>query len=135
MKTFLICLLVVIALPNIASAGDKERLAEKATLEWLAQLDAAAYQESWERAASLFKKQVSAKRWKDAASGVREPLGQVKSRKLIHETYTTTLPGAPDGEYVVFQYQTEFENKQTAIETVTPMLDGHEWRVSGYFVR
>jgi hypothetical protein len=47
-----------------------------------------------------------------------------------------SLPGAPDGEYVVIQFATSFENKKSAIETVTPMLDSDgEWRVSGYFIK
>jgi hypothetical protein len=46
------------------------------------------------------------------------------------------LPGAPDGEYVVIQYESSFEHKQAAVETVTPMLDKDgTWRVSGYFIR
>ena len=46
------------------------------------------------------------------------------------------LPGAPDGEYVVIQYESSFEHKQSAIETVTPMLDTDgKWRVSGYFIK
>ena len=48
----------------------------------------------------------------------------------------TELPGAPDGEYVVFQFSTAFEHKRAAVETVTPMMDADgQWRVSGYFVR
>jgi hypothetical protein len=45
------------------------------------------------------------------------------------------LPGAPEGEYVVIQYETQFEHKAGAIETVTPLRekDG-SWRVSGYFI-
>ena len=50
-------------------------------------------------------------------------------------TYTTSLPGAPDGEYVVLQYESEFQRKKYAIETVTPMLDDGQWRVSGYYIR
>jgi hypothetical protein len=47
-----------------------------------------------------------------------------------------SLPGAPDGEYVVIQYRTSFENKNDAIETVTPMKDTDgTWRVSGYYVK
>ena len=47
-----------------------------------------------------------------------------------------SLPGAPDGEYVVIQYATTFENKKSAIETITPMLDGDgKWRVSGYYIK
>ncbi len=48
----------------------------------------------------------------------------------------TSLPGAPDGEYVVISYETSFTNKKSAIETVTPMLDKDgKWRVSGYFIK
>jgi hypothetical protein len=46
------------------------------------------------------------------------------------------LPGAPDGEYVVIQFETSFENKKSAIETVTPMIEiNGGWRVSGYFIK
>jgi hypothetical protein len=50
--------------------------------------------------------------------------------------YTRSLPGVPDGEYVVIQYEAHFEHKDGAIETVTPRLekDG-SWKVTGYFVR
>jgi hypothetical protein len=49
----------------------------------------------------------------------------------VHE-----LPGAPDGDYAVIQFSTEFAHKRTARETVTPMRDADgEWRVSGYFIR
>jgi hypothetical protein len=58
------------------------------------------------------------------------------SRKRKNATYSKTLPGAPDGEYVVIQYESSFERKQSAVETVTPMLDKDgKWRVSGYFIK
>jgi hypothetical protein len=44
--------------------------------------------------------------------------------------------GAPDGEYVVLKYDTVFDKKEHAVETVTPMKDADGlWRVSGYFIR
>ena len=44
--------------------------------------------------------------------------------------------GTADGEYVILQYQTVFENKAEAVETVTPMVDWDgAWKVSGYFVK
>jgi hypothetical protein len=69
-------------------------------------------------------------------AATRNPLGKTLSRKLKSASHTKTLPGAPDGEYVVIQYDTRFEHKQSATETITPMLgtDG-TWRVSGYFIR
>jgi ribosomal protein S17E len=40
------------------------------------------------------------------------------------------------GEYVVIQFETSFENKKTAVETVTPMMDKDGiWRVSGYYIK
>jgi hypothetical protein len=52
------------------------------------------------------------------------------------KTYKTSLPGAPDGEYVIIQFETSFENKKIAIETVTPMMDKDgNWRVSGYYIK
>jgi hypothetical protein len=67
---------------------------------------------------------------------VRKPLGKLISRSIKDATHTTSLPGAPDGEYVVIQFQTSFENKKSAIETITPMMDPDGvWRVSGYFIK
>jgi len=66
----------------------------------------------------------------------REPLGKVMNRGVIKKKYMTSVPGAPDGEYVVIQYSANFENKKNAIETVTPMKDTDgEWRVSGYYIK
>jgi hypothetical protein len=48
----------------------------------------------------------------------------------------TRLPAAPDGNYVVLKYDTSFENKKSATETIAPMLDKDgKWRVSGYYIK
>jgi hypothetical protein len=51
-------------------------------------------------------------------------------------TYSKSLPGAPDGEYVVAQFQTEFVHKRSAVETVvsTREKDG-SWKITGYFIK
>jgi hypothetical protein len=42
------------------------------------------------------------------------------------------LPGAPYGQYIVIQYETRFEKKKSALETITPMKDKDgQWRISG----
>ena len=113
-----------------------EDLAQKSAEAWLALADAGKYAETWDEAAQLFKGAVTKDTWIVAVKGVRTPLGAVQSRKLKTATYTKTLPGAPDGEYVVIQYDTSFANKKSAVETITPMLDKDgKWRVSGYFVK
>jgi opacity protein-like surface antigen len=116
--------------------GAVEQAAVAAAEAWLKQVDAGQYGASWDGAAKLFKGSVTRAQWEQALGGVRAPLGKVLSRKLSSRTYTESLPGAPDGKYVVLQYTTRFEGKQSAVETVTPMLDPDgRWRVSGYFVR
>ena len=69
-------------------------------------------------------------------TGVRKPLGELLSRKVKSKQLVEKLPGAPDGKYVVIQYDATFQNKASAVETVTPMLDPDgQWRVSGYFIK
>ena len=128
--------LLLILLPFTSHASEqKQRDAEQEAGKWLALVDGGLYQQSWNRAASLFKQQVSAEQWLQGITAARDPFGIMISRQLITSTYTTKLPGVPDGEYVVLQFKTVFKNKQQAIETVTPMLDNGNWRVSGYYVR
>ncbi len=113
-----------------------EDLAQKTAESWLALVDSGKYAESWDEAAQLFKAAVTKEQWLNALRGSRDPLGKMTARKLKSATYTKSLPGAPDGEYVVMQYESSYENKKSAVETITPMLDKDgKWRVSGYFIK
>ena len=115
---------------------DHDPAAERAALDWLALTDRGDAAASWEAAASLFRGAVTVHQWEQALGAARGPLGGVVSRRLESAHAASELPGAPDGEYVVFQFDTSFEHKRTAIETVTPMRDSDgQWRVSGYFIR
>ena len=50
--------------------------------------------------------------------------------------FTRSLPGAPDGDYVLLQNDARFQNKAAAIETVTMSREADGvWRVVGYFIR
>ena len=42
----------------------------------------------------------------------RKPLGEMEERKFKNSQYMTDIPDAPDGEYVVIQFETVFENKK-----------------------
>jgi hypothetical protein len=128
--------LALFSLQVIAVAGSSEEQAKAAAKEWLALVDAGNYQESWESAAGFFKNAVSQEKWHQQMAAFRQPLGKTTSQKLKSVKYTKTLPGAPDGEYVVIQYQTSFAKKKSAVETVTPMLDNDgKWKVSGYYIK
>ena len=124
------------ALKKLNKTPILEKYAVSATIIWLKLIDNGKYKESWNEAAEYFKAAVSKKRWEQAIKSVRKPLGKNLSRKLISKKYYTSLPGAPDGKYIVIRFKSSFKNKKSAIETITPMLekDG-KWRVSGYFIK
>ncbi|VVE46469.1 hypothetical protein PHO31112_04435 [Pandoraea horticolens] len=103
---------------------------------WLGLADLNRGQQSWEQTASAFQRAISAEDWAQSLSAARSPLGKVKSRKTKDAVFTRTIPGQPDGEYVVIQYDTVFEHKADAHEMVTMVLGiDSRWRVAGYLVR
>lgn len=133
-----IAALVQPALVQPAAAQESPASTQAATAvaqSWLATVDEAKYDDSWRQGAAAFRAVVTAPQWAGAMRTVRAPLGAVKSRKLIAAQYTRSSPGAPEGEYVVVQYLTEFEAR-SATETVTPMREADgSWKVSGYYIQ
>ena len=134
----LLSLLIFASLSMLAIAQDDADIAaaEASTLAWLSLTDSGRYPESWQEAASFFRAAITSEDWVKALEGARASFGAVESRDIASAEYATTLPGAPDGEYVVFLFNASFENKASAVETVTAMkdLDG-AWRVGGYYIR
>jgi Protein of unknown function (DUF4019) len=109
----------------------KEKAASAAATSWLSLTDGGKYAESWQEASTSFKSAVKQEQWEQMAATVRKPLGAVVSRKLKAAKYQTALPGAPDGEYVIAQFETAFANKASA---VTLDKDG-KWRTAGYYIK
>jgi hypothetical protein len=110
-----------------------EQKAADAAEPWLALVDRGEYSQAWETAAGFLKDQAERREFIKVVGDKRKPLGKLISRRLESKQYATSLPGAPDGQYVVLQYKTSFANKKSAMETVVPMLDtDRKWRVSGY---
>ena len=103
---------------------------------WLALVDDGQYAQSWTESASTFQAATTSDGWAKQVGAVRAPLGMVRSRTVSRSVATSSVPGGPDGEYVVFTFDTTFEHKAGAIETVTPMKDKDgRWRVTGYYIR
>jgi len=140
-NTKLIRLLAISAVITVSAgllfaAGKPEEEAQKSAEQWLALVDAGNFEESWNTAAEYFKTAVPEDHWEHSLNAVRKPLGDLVLRKLKNVKYATSLLGAPDGQYVLLQFDTSFKNKMSAVETVTPMLDKDgKWRVSGYYIK
>jgi serine/threonine protein kinase/Tfp pilus assembly protein PilF len=124
---------------NSVSASDSQpqtREAVSAAQKWLALIDRGNYSETWNEASAIFRGAVTEPGWENSMTTFRQPLGELISRKLKSAESMTELPGVPDGQYVVMQFETSFAGKKSTIETVTFMLekDG-QWKSAGYFIK
>ena len=132
--TIIFCLAVN---SGVAFADDMaEESIVAAAQSWLGEIDSGDYAKSWKQASSYFQGAVTEKNLTDALNGTRKPLGKLLSRKIVKTQSATSLPGAPDGNYLVMQFDTSFANKKSAVETVTFMRekDGN-WRAAGYYIK
>lgn len=113
----------------------EEAAAAEGALAWLSLVDAGRYGESWDASASLFRGSITRDGWATSLATVREPLGGIVSRRVSVVDYSTEMPRAPEGEYVLIRFETSFENRPGTVERVTVAREEDEWRVSGYFIQ
>lgn len=105
-----------------------------AAKDWLTIVDSGNYTKSWQEADAFFQTTLSESKWDGALKGIRAPLGKVISRTEISSKQLSSLPGVPDGEYLIIQYKTTFENKESAQETLTLSKSSGQWLAVGYFI-
>jgi serine/threonine protein kinase len=117
------------------AAAPPDMVVTAAAESWLARIDAGHYADSWKEAAQFFQSSITEASWSAALTSVRKPLSEIKSRKLHSARSIKSLPGAPDGDYVVMKFDTSFATKEKAVETVTFMKDPDgSWKAAGYFI-
>jgi type II secretory pathway pseudopilin PulG len=115
---------------------DANAPAISAAQNWLALIDKGNYSESWTNASPIFQIAVTEPDWENSMNTFRKPLGALVSRKLKSAERLTQMTGAPDGQYVVMQFETSFTDKKSAVETVTFMLEkAGQWKSAGYFIK
>jgi hypothetical protein len=117
------------------SVEAKEAAAQAAAEQWLTLLDRGEFGKAWDECAKLFRERVTRQQWVEGLPQTRAPLGAMKSRNFEIAVYKTTLPGAPDGEYVTLRFVTSFEKKSQAEELLTLALENGIWRTTGYQIK
>jgi hypothetical protein len=142
MRTFLLSFAVMITLWLGSSAFaassyqvvTPDRQAVAAAAKWLSVVDAGNYAEAFTMFPSRIRSAGDAveKYWIGYLRAKRAPLGRALSRKLAKAWFTKTLPGSPDGYYEFFHYNTSFQRKTQALESVTLTKESGHWQVSGY---
>lgn len=128
-------LAMIVSMASVPAQASSTAAAQTATETWLSLVDKQEYAAGWEAASASFRSAVTRDQWQSAVRAARTPLGQLESRKLKTATIASMLPGMPDGEYVVFQFDARF-SAGAMVETVTASRekDG-TWRVAGYYVK
>ena len=137
MKNIIVVLCLFISTLNRAQ---KLKVVDVATeiapaTSWLEVVDSGKYANSWQQAGVFFQENVPKALWVSKLEEVRAPLGKVQSRQGISRQELTAIPQLPDGEYVILEFQTDFENKADSIETVTLKKSAEQWQVIGYFIQ
>jgi tetratricopeptide (TPR) repeat protein len=120
-----------------ANEKDVPKEATAAAEQWLGLVDAGKYAESWDQAAEMFQKGVAKQEWQRMVDNARSPLGKLKARKFLNVAYISSKPNGPvDKDAVMIQFDSSFEKRDKAVETVSLMKgkDG-KWQVAGYFIR
>jgi len=140
MKTVCILSVLVLSLSlwgiAVHAEDSLEKAATAAAETWLSHVDAGDYAGSWREASAYVQGAITEQAWIASLNGVRTPLGQRLSRQLKQVQHTQSMPGAPDGDYVVMQFDTRFANKQAAVETVTFLQEKKgEWKAAGYYIK
>ncbi|MCK0128222.1 DUF4019 domain-containing protein [Erythrobacter sp. F6033] len=128
------------AQPSSQSSSSSDTPVEAASLKqakaFLAPVDAGDWNKSWNIAGDFFQEQITAAEWAERVSPVRKPLGAVEERRLVSAQQVSTLPGAPEGDYEVLQFQTKFANREgLALETMMMLKNGNSYDVTGYFIQ
>ena len=131
-------IIIAILIPVFMFSQNKktEKKIVQNALQWLTQLDNGQYFESWETSSIYLKKGIEQYRWASALKISREPFGDLLSRKVSIISYSTQVPGLPDGEYVIVEFEVSYENKNKAIEkTILAKEKEKTWMVAKYIIK
>jgi serine/threonine-protein kinase len=112
-----------------------ELVAQRQALGFLGYLDQGRYADSYAYTGMLIRSQLDRDAFAAQIQKAREGTGALQSRELMDSSYTTNLPGAPEGQYVVLHYHASFANRPEAVETVTLAFAKGYWRIVGYYIK
>lgn len=131
-------LVLILLLCGIAAHAE-DTFAQGATAAaetWLGHVDAGDDAGSWREASSYAQGAIPEQAWVASLTRVLTPMGPLLTRQLKQGQHTTSMPDAPEGDYVVMPFDTRFEPKQAAVETVTFRQEKQgEWKAAGYDIK
>ncbi len=126
-------LLFLFAAPGLAWGDDR---AVEAAEDFVSQIDFGRFGESWDEGDYLLQFRTPREEWVRTLAVDRELFGWLIERRLKLTASRGSLPGLPDGTYLIVVFDAVFENKKAAIETVIMVADEWgRWHPAGYALR
>ncbi len=118
-----------------ADTASAVQAAQTAGEAWLTLFTEGKGKESWAEASKHFQSAIAENAWAQQAAALRSQFGTLGSRKLEKAEYSTEVPNAPPGEYVVLTYESAFANLPAAREIVALTREDGSWKVIAYYVQ
>ena len=128
----MICLLVTAGTPARASGEQHVDDGLVASKNWVAQIDAGHYDDSYAAASGEMRDKVQQDRWALVLKSIREPWGAVVSRHQLSHVYKPNGFEGTEGEFLVITYDTSFQKLPEATELVVLRWEDGQWRGAGY---
>lgn len=129
------CFWLVTACQEPVDQQETEAQVDAKAKYWLSLVDHGDYEQSIEEAAHLFRRNVTRVEWQDAMVTHRLPLGEVVKRELVGKTKELSLPNVGQGEFWIYNYQSQFVNNEQVAESLIFMKDEGVYKVVGYWLK
>lgn len=131
-----VVLLSTLGLMACAQSVELSQAERDAAVSWLTLVDQGSYGQSWQSASSVFRSAVLQDDWVKQIRAARAPVGAHTARTQANAVRQQDPAGAPDGSYLTITYDSAFERKSNATETLSLYQepDG-SWRVAGYWIK
>jgi hypothetical protein len=112
-----------------------EQAAERQALGFLSYLDNGRFADSYAYTGMLIRTQLDRESFAAKVEKTRAGFGALQGREMIDASYTNSVPGAPEGQYVILHYHANFTNRPDEVETVTLAFAKGYWRIVGYYIK
>ncbi len=113
--------------PEAVAAATKE------AKKWLILVDTGNYLGSYSISDTYLKDYFKSNKWQEYLLMYRMPLGEMKDRRIKKQYFSSSIPGLIQGEFYIFEYETDFTRHDAVPEKLT-LIRGSDgrWRVGGY---
>ncbi len=134
MKKVMLALILLVCAQAAHAEPASNDDAQNAVLAFLSLVDQREYEKSYLAASAVLREEVSQEDWVAHISNLRAPLGPLDERMLSASEPQESLPEAPPGEYIIFTFDSSFENNKYITEVVAVAKGGDDvWRIIGYY--